>query len=252
MSLSKSIKAYAIILISCIIGQVSLVALGVFLFYGSFELIHTGLGTTGKLAIDTFLALLFPLQHSVMLRKGFRDRLVRFVRAEYHGIFFTIVSGGVLVLILVFWQKSAYTVLSLGGIFRLLPQAAYFLSIAGLSWGAMSIVPFDPFGFYSIIHDLRGTTPHPEQLAIRGPYRYVRHPLYLFSIVMIWSCPDITADRLVFNMLWTVWVIIGARLEERDLVATFGDAYRDYQRRVPMLIPRSIHPNGCEKLTHPD
>jgi len=244
MSLSRSIKAYAIILISCIIGQVSLLALGAFLFYGSFELIHTGLGTTGKLATDTILALIFPLQHSVMIRRKFRDRLVRFVRAEYHGILFTIASGIVMIAILAFWQKSAHTVFSFEEIFRWLPRATYFLSIAGLSWGAMSIVPFDPFGFYTIIHDLRGTTPPPEQLTIRGPYRYVRHPLYLFSIVMIWSCPDITADRLVFNMLWTVWIIIGARLEERDLVATFGDAYRDYQRRVPMLIPRSIHPIG--------
>jgi len=242
MSFSRSIKAYVIILISCIIGQASLLALGAFLFYGSFELIHTGFGEAGKLAADAFLALLFPLQHSIMIRRKFRDRLVRSVRAEYHGILFTIASGVVMLVILAFWQKSAYTVFSFEGIFRWLPRAAYFLSIAGLSWGALSILPFDPFGFYSIIYSLRGTTPPPVQLAIRGPYRYVRHPLYLFSIIMIWSCPDITADRLVFNILWTLWVIIGARFEERDLVATFGDAYRDYQQKIPMLVPRSIRP----------
>ena len=71
----------------------------------------------------------------------------------------------------------------------------------------------------------------------REPRGWVRHPLYLFLILMFWSYPDLTADRLLFNVLWTVWMIIGTVLEERDLVASFGDAYRDYQAEVPMLIP---------------
>jgi len=242
MNFSRTLKAYVIILISCVIGQASLMALGAFLFYGSFELIHTGMGEAGKLSADVFLTLLFPLQHSIMIRKKFRDRLVRFVSVEYHGIVFTIMSGIVMLVIFVFWQQSAYTVFSFEGIFWWLLRGAYFLAIAGLSWGALSIVPFDPFGFYSILYTLRGTTPPPLQLAIRGPYRYVRHPLYLLSIVMIWLCPEITADRLLFNILWTAWIIIGAHLEERDLAATFGDAYRDYQQKMPMLVPRSVRP----------
>ncbi|MCK7479628.1 MAG: hypothetical protein M0C28_21625 [Candidatus Moduliflexus flocculans] len=56
-------------------------------------------------------------------------------------------------------------------------------------------------------------------MTITGPYRLVRHPLYLLSIVMIWSCPDLTTDRLLFNLLWTGWIVVGAYLEERDLVA---------------------------------
>ena len=44
-------------------------------------------------------------------------------------------------------------------------------------------------------------------------------------------------DRLLFNFLWTVWIVIGSYLEEIDLIAEFGDAYRDYQKRVPMLVP---------------
>jgi len=54
---------------------------------------------------------------------------------------------------------------------------------------------------------------------------------------MIWSCPDMTTDRLLFNVLWTGWIVIGAFLEERDLVAEFGDTYLEYQRKVPMFIP---------------
>ena len=61
-------------------------------------------------------------------------------------------------------------------------------------------------------------------------------------IVLFWSCPSLTADRLLFNILWTIWVVIGTILEERDLVDDFGDAYRDYQATVPMLVPHGILP----------
>jgi protein-S-isoprenylcysteine O-methyltransferase Ste14 len=59
---------------------------------------------------------------------------------------------------------------------------------------------------------------------------------------MIWSCPDLTADRLLFNLLWTAWIVVGTLLEERDLVAQFGEEYRVYQTEAPMLIPSSIRP----------
>jgi len=72
---------------------------------------------------------------------------------------------------------------------------------------------------------------------VAGPYRWVRHPLYLFTILMIWSCPDLTRDRLLFNLLWTVWIVIGSYFEEIDLIVEFDDAYREYQKRVPMLVP---------------
>jgi protein-S-isoprenylcysteine O-methyltransferase Ste14 len=68
----------------------------------------------------------------------------------------------------------------------------------------------------------------------------VRHPLYFFVLLMIWSYPTLTADRALFNVLWTVWIFTGSVLEERDLVAEFGDRYREYQRNVPMLIPNRI------------
>jgi methanethiol S-methyltransferase len=45
------------------------------------------------------------------------------------------------------------------------------------------------------------------------------------------------ADRLLFNILWTTWIVIAAKLEERNLVCDFGDQYREYQARVPMIIP---------------
>ena len=74
-------------------------------------------------------------------------------------------------------------------------------------------------------------------ITVAGPYRWVRHPLYLFMILMIWFYPDLTRDRLLFNLLWTAWIVIGSWFEEIDLISEFGDAYCQYQKRVPMLVP---------------
>jgi protein-S-isoprenylcysteine O-methyltransferase Ste14 len=77
-------------------------------------------------------------------------------------------------------------------------------------------------------------------LTVSGAYKWVRHPLYFFSLIMIWSCPVLTVDRLLFNLMWTTWIITGTVLEERDLVREFGDQFREYQAKVPMIIPYKI------------
>ncbi|MHC4471200.1 MAG: methyltransferase family protein, partial [Planctomycetota bacterium] len=115
-------------------------------------------------------------------------------------------------------------------------------SLAGIAWGILALGAFDAFGLGTIRDYLKGSRTPPLPFTIRGPYRWVRHPLYFFFLVMFWSHPDLTSDRLLFNGLWTVWMIVGTVLEERDLVTAFGETYRDYQRRVPMLIPWRVLP----------
>jgi protein-S-isoprenylcysteine O-methyltransferase Ste14 len=121
-------------------------------------------------------------------------------------------------------------------------RAVYLFGMAGFVWGVRSLRSFDAFGAGTIRAHLKGKPPRPTRFVVRGPYRWVRHPLYLFSLMLIWSSPDVTTDRLLFNALFTVWIFAGSRLEERDLVAELGDAYRRYQREVPMLIPWRLRP----------
>lgn len=77
-----------------------------------------------------------------------------------------------------------------------------------------------------------------EALQIDGLYAVVRHPLYLFSLLFIWPMPVMTIGLLAFNVGVTLYVVIGSRLEERRLVAAFGEPYVEYQRRVPWLFPK--------------
>jgi protein-S-isoprenylcysteine O-methyltransferase Ste14 len=104
-------------------------------------------------------------------------------------------------------------------------------------WGIRALGDFDAFGIQAMLSHFQREQPAPAPLTIRGPYRWVRHPLYFFVIVAIWACPALSLDRILLGVLCTFWIAAGAMLEERDLVAQFGDAYRAYQRKIPMWLP---------------
>jgi protein-S-isoprenylcysteine O-methyltransferase Ste14 len=220
----KTVIGYSIILTAAITAQASLLLLALFLFYGSFALIHLNMGAAGSLIFDAFLSALFFIQHSTMVRQGFRRWLAKWIPKQFYGAFFTIASAVVLLFILVFWQKTPIILFSARGMTHDVIRCAFFVIIAGFAWGGWSLQPFDPMGLSPIVSRLRGKRDPPPQLVIRGPYRWVRHPLYLFAILLFWAVPEITADRMLFNGLWSLWIIAGAFLEERDLADLFGGA----------------------------
>ena len=239
---TSKFASYVMLILSYLIGAVSLLVLTVFLFHGSLNLVNLGLGEVAGLGLNGSLSLAFFIQHSVMLRSSFRRWLAKFIRAEYHGALFTIASGVVLLILVVFWQKSAYALATPQGIIRWLMRAVFILAILGFYWAFWALGSFDAFGLSPILNNLRGKEPPPMPFVVRGPYRWVRHPLYFFSLLLFWSCPELSLDRLLYNILWSTWIIVGSVLEERDLLADFGESYRDYQRKVPMLIPWRIRP----------
>lgn len=100
---------------------------------------------------------------------------------------------------------------------------------------------FDLFELRQVYLYLRGKDYTPLNFVTPGPYRYVRHPLYVGWFFAFWSTPTMTATHLVFAMVTAVYILVAIQLEERDLISVHGQAYVDYRQRVPMLIPFSRH-----------
>jgi len=220
-----------------VLGCASLFLLVAFLYRGSFQFFTFGFSPVAALAWDAMLSSVFFLQHSGMVRRSFQQRLGRFIPDPFHGLVYTIASGSTLAVCLLLWQGAGELLVKLSGAAGWALRAAFLLTLAGFGWGIGPLGSIDTFGIKSVLAFLKGTKPQPNPMIIKGPYRRVRHPLYFFAILLFWSCPVITADRLLFNVLWTTWVVLATKLEERDLVSHFGDSYVRYQNDVPMILP---------------
>ena len=77
----------------------------------------------------------------------------------------------------------------------------------------------------------------PSALVTGGMYRLVRHPLYLFSLLILWLSPVMTVNNLIFYASLTAYIFIGAYFEERKLLREFGASYAEYKSATPMMIP---------------
>ena len=199
------------------------------------------LGTA--LAIDLALLALFAVQHSVMARPAFKDRWTRLVPKPIERSTYTLFSS--LALILMFWQWRP-----LGGVVWNVESAAgqaVFHGLFAFGWGLVLLSTFlihhfDLFGLRQVWLYLLGRPYEPLRFATPGPYRMVRHPLYLGWLFAFWMTPTMTAAHLVFAMATTAYILLAIRFEERDLVREHGDLYENYRRRVPMIVP-SLRPS---------
>lgn len=229
--------AYAAMLAAYVLAGTSLLAFGVFLFYGSVRFTTLSSTVTGALAIDAALCIAFFVQHSGMVRTSFQNKLAKLVPRLLHPAIYATASGLVLFALLLLWQPTDLVLWNVAAPYRWLLRALFALAALVFVWAVRALGSFDGFGVRPIRAYLAGKPLRELPFTIRGPYRWVRHPLYSLILVLMWTYPEPTADRFLFNVLWTLWIFVGAMLEERDLVLTFGADYLRYQRRVPMLIP---------------
>ena len=234
---SFMLGARLVLLLSAATGSTALVAFTVFLFTGPWQLLVLYRETSAVLVFDLCLSVVFFVQHSGMIRNSFKAWFARFAPQHYHGALFSIASGICLYGVIIFWQASEQTLVSANDPVRLVLRALFLAALGGIIWSNLALRSFDSFGLRAIRYQLRGKQAPEACFTERGPYRWVRHPQYFCVLVMIWCYPDLTADRLLFNILWSTWIAVGTLLEEDDLMATLGHQYRDYQSRVPMLIP---------------
>ncbi len=236
MIAARRLLAISLLVLAAISGTVSI---GLFVLSppGSFRFFQPKWPVAAVLCWDAFLLLLFFLQHSGMVRRGLRARLARFIPPWSYPAAYCIASSIVLTAVIVLWQPTGCHLLVLEGLALQIVNGVSLLAVVFFIWGAIALKGFDPFGLSQIRAHLRGWEEPRPSFVVSGPYRWVRHPLYFSILVLIWFGPDLTLDRLMSNTLWTAWIWVATRWEERDLEGDFGEAYRGYRKRVAMLIP---------------
>lgn len=199
-------------------------------------------GRTGPLGeallIDAGLLVLFAVQHSLMARPWFKRAWTRIVSKPAERSTYVLLSS--LALLLLFWQWQP-----IGGVVWSIEQPVIRIALYGLcatGWllvlsSTFLINHFDLFGLRQVWLYLIGKPYTHLTFRTPGPYRLVRHPLYVGWLFAFWATPDMTLTHLVFALATTGYILAAIQLEERDLVTHLGSQYSDYRKRVPMLIP---------------
>ena len=188
------------------------------------------------LIVDVVLLGLFAVQHSTMARPAFKAWWTRTVSPTVERSTYVLISSLLLVLLFWQWRPMPAVVWDTGGAARTGLMVLYWLGWVIVLTSTFMINHFDLFGLRQVFLAQGAAYQHPPFMT-RGLYAFVRHPIMLGFIIAFWAAPTMTAGHLVFAVATTAYILIALQLEERDLVTYLGDAYRDYRKRVPMLIP---------------
>jgi len=204
--------------------------------------------------INAGLLTVFALQHSVMARRGFKQRLTRFIPEAAERSTYVLLSSLCLILLFWQWRPVGTTVLwdlSAG------PLGAALLALSLAGYGVVLLSTFQIshwslFGVRQVWDAFRGRASVESPFATPPFYRAVRHPLYLGFMIGFWATPVMTLSHLVFALATSGYILMAIQLEERDLVAHFGGDYVEYRRAVPMLVPFARRAGGRVGVESPD
>ncbi|HUO93784.1 MAG TPA: isoprenylcysteine carboxylmethyltransferase family protein [Rhizomicrobium sp.] len=190
------------------------------------------------LIIDLVLMSVFAIQHSVMARRGFKEWWTKFVPKSVERSTYVLFASLALALLLWQWRPIPMVLWRIAD-----PRMA--MAMTGLSLFGWLIVltstflinHFELFGLHQVANNLTGRDMPTQRFRTPLYYKFVRHPIYLGFVIAFWATPMMTLGHFLFAAVTTGYIIIGILLEERDLIDAFGDEYRNYRSRVPMLLP---------------
>lgn len=240
---------------SSLFGRALVLGFGLFayaVFFGTFlymigfvadRVVPKGIndGPTGPLwlavAVNTSLVLLFAVQHEIMARPWFKAIVTRFIPRAIERSVFVLLASGILILMFWQWRPIGGELWSVTG-----PASWGFWAVAALGWfvvlGSTFIINhFDLFGLRQVVLHATGREYTVVGFKLRLFYKVCRHPLMLGFIIAFWATPHMTFTHLLFAGLMTLYILVGVRFEEKDLIAAHGDDYREYKKQVRGLVP---------------
>jgi methanethiol S-methyltransferase len=154
-----------------------------------------------------------------------------------YNIFATISLLPILALAVILPDRSIYAISAPWSIVLVIVQ------LVGAAIMLIAVTQTDLWHFVG----LKQLSENPEKAANHpletgGLYQYVRHPIYSGGLIFLWASPEMSWNSLALKVSFTLYFIFGAMVEEKKLVSEFGDTYRSYRMRTPMLVP------GMKKL----
>ncbi|MCA9051149.1 MAG: hypothetical protein KDA89_20575 [Planctomycetaceae bacterium] len=200
-----------------------------------FSFLRYGVPQSGPnwLLIDSLLALQFAVPHSWLLHPTTRKQLRPWIGAEFYGAFFCVWTCVSLLVLFHYWQAHPQAVWNLNGF-----SSAAVLAAFGFSWiSLLYSISLTGLGYQTgwtqWLHWWRGEKLPRRDFQPVSLYRWLRHPVYLSFLGLIWFTPNMTLDHVVLTGIWTVYIFCGSALKDQRLEFYLGESYDQYRQQVP-------------------
>ena len=185
-------------------------------------------GVWERALVDATLFAVFAAHHSIFARDSIKTRISRRVPARLIRSVYVWTASLLLVLVVLVWRPIGGDLYHATGWTRYGHAA---VQLAGVWLIARSVGVIDALELAGI-HSSGG----PASLQIIGPYRFVRHPIYLGWMLIVFGAAHMTGDRATFAAITTIYLMIAIPWEERSLEQTFVNDYARYKQRVPWRV----------------
>lgn len=189
--------------------------------------------------INLGLVALFGLQHSIMARARFKQRIKQILPEATERATYILMSGVFMAIAIYFWQPlpgNVWTVENTVG------QVALWSAYA-LGWSYLFIATFvtnhfELMGLRQVYLYFTNKPYSTLPFTQKYMYKYSRHPMMLGLLIGMWALPTMSVSHLVMATLLTLYIGVGVFLEERELVNQFGETYRAYKKEIATLLPK--------------
>lgn len=190
------------------------------------------------LAVNLALLGVFGLQHSVMARPEFKSWWTRIVPEPMERSTYVLLASLSLILLMLLWRPLPDAVWTVEGVLAPTLWAVYLGGWILTLWAVNMIDADDLLGLRQVRAYRDNRELEPLDFQTPALYQYIRHPIMTGFLIAFWVTPHMTVGHLLFAGGATLYILVGVKLEERDMIAAFGDRYRDYRGEVPMFVPR--------------
>lgn len=204
--------------------------------------------------IIVLLFSIFAISHSFLAYFDVKKKITERVgeKIAFYRLFYNISSIIIFIAIYALSPKPNLLIYDLPFPYDIIIFGIQVLGIIGFFW-ASSFIDLKEFlgltqikRYYEGKYKLDELDEH-QTFIIAGPFKFVRHPIYFFSIIILGFRPTMDLFYLTFFICAVIYFYIGSIYEEKNLVKRFGTDYLVYKTKVPRLIPNPFSLNNFAK-----
>lgn len=201
-----------------------------------------------NLALDVFIIIilffLFASSHSFLAAFNLKKRITGKVgtKIAFYRLFYNLSSIIIFIAVYFLSPKPNVVIYDLQFPYDIIIFIVQILGVVGFFWAGSYINLKEFLGITQIKRFFNGNykvndLDEYHELVIKGPFKYSRHPIYFFSIIILGARPTMDLFYLVFFLCMLAYFYVGSMYEERSLEKRYGNKYLQYKTKVPRLIP---------------